>query len=230
MTTAQIREVAPGWVVFRDGCPAGETPEQVAARVDRVIVRSRAVDGDVVLFAHGHVLRVLAARWIGLSALGGQHFVLRTGAVSVLGFYREIPAVRVLECGSPQLAADIAVAPQPACIVAEASGRPLSSEEGQRQFVVELSTRAVAILPLARFRPAPTGTAEGFRIIRPADCSSAPSRSTKLAGESTCLSRAASALLHDDAPARASRFLLVGAASRGDRREAGLRELVTEVI
>jgi broad specificity phosphatase PhoE len=95
LTTTQIRAVAPGWVVFRDGCPAGETPEQVAARVDRVIVRSRAIDGDVVLFAHGHVLRVLAARWIGLSAVGGQHFMLRTGAVSVLGFYREIPAVRV---------------------------------------------------------------------------------------------------------------------------------------
>jgi broad specificity phosphatase PhoE len=95
LTTTQIREVAPGWLIFRDGCPAGETPEQVAARVDRVIARSRAIDGDVVLFAHGHVLRVLAARWIGLSALGGQHFMLRTGAVSVLGFYREIPAVRV---------------------------------------------------------------------------------------------------------------------------------------
>ena len=95
VTTTQIREVAPGWVLFRDGCPAGETPEQVAARVDRVIVRSRAIDGDVVLFAHGHVLRVLAARWIGLSALGGQHFMLRTGTVSVLGFYREIPAIRV---------------------------------------------------------------------------------------------------------------------------------------
>jgi broad specificity phosphatase PhoE len=95
LTTKQIREAAPGWVVFRDGCPAGEAPEQVAARVDRVIVRTRAIDGDTVLFAHGHVLRVLAARWIGLTALGGQHFMLRTGAVSVLGFYREIPAIRV---------------------------------------------------------------------------------------------------------------------------------------
>ena len=91
LTTKQIREAAPGWVVFRDGCPAGEAP----ARVDRVIVRTRAIDGDTVLFAHGHVLRVLAARWIGLTALGGQHFMLRTGAVSVLGFYREIPAIRV---------------------------------------------------------------------------------------------------------------------------------------
>jgi len=95
LTPKQIHEVAPGWLIFRDGCPAGEAPEQVAARVDRVIARSRATDGDVVIFAHGHVLRVLAARWIGLPALGGQYFVLRTGAVSVLGFYREIPALRV---------------------------------------------------------------------------------------------------------------------------------------
>ena len=64
-----------------------------------MIARSRAIDGDVVLFAHGHVLRVLAARWIGLTALGGQHFLLRTGAVSVLGFYGEIPGVRVWNAG-----------------------------------------------------------------------------------------------------------------------------------
>jgi len=95
LTSEQIHEVAPGWLIFRDGCPAGETPDQVAARVDRVIARSRAIDGDVVLFAHGHVLRVLAARWIELTALGGQHFVLRTDTVSVLGFYRDIPALRV---------------------------------------------------------------------------------------------------------------------------------------
>ena len=68
LTPKQIREMAPGWLIFRDGCPGGETPEQVGARVDRVIARSRAVDGDVALFAHGHVLRVLVARWIGLPA------------------------------------------------------------------------------------------------------------------------------------------------------------------
>ena len=87
--------MAPGWLIFRDGCPGGEAPEQVGARVDRVIARSRAVDGDIALFAHGHVLRVFAARWIGLPPSGGQHFLLNTGTLCVLGYYREIPAVRI---------------------------------------------------------------------------------------------------------------------------------------
>jgi hypothetical protein len=59
LTPEQIHEQAPGWLIFRDGCPGGETPEQVGARADRVIARANAVDGDVALFAHGHVLRVL---------------------------------------------------------------------------------------------------------------------------------------------------------------------------
>jgi broad specificity phosphatase PhoE len=95
LTPNQIHELAPDWLIFRDGCPGGEAPEQVGARVDRVIARSRAVDGDIALFAHGHVLRVLAARWIGLPADGGQHFLLNTGTLCVLGYYREIPAVRI---------------------------------------------------------------------------------------------------------------------------------------
>jgi broad specificity phosphatase PhoE len=95
LTPKQIRKGAPDWMIFRDGCPGGEAPEQVGARVDRVIARSRAVDGDIALFAHGHVLRVLAARWIGLPASGGQHFLLNTGTLCVLGCYREIPAVRI---------------------------------------------------------------------------------------------------------------------------------------
>jgi probable phosphoglycerate mutase len=82
-------------MIFRDGCPGGESPEQVGARVDRVIARSREVDRDSALFAHGHVLRVLAARWIGLAACGGQHFMLNTGTVCVLSYYRGIPAMRV---------------------------------------------------------------------------------------------------------------------------------------
>jgi broad specificity phosphatase PhoE len=60
-----------------------------------VIARSRAVDGDVALFAHGHVLRVLAARWIGLPPGGGEHFLLETSTLSVLGYYRDVPAVRI---------------------------------------------------------------------------------------------------------------------------------------
>jgi broad specificity phosphatase PhoE len=95
MTPKQINEMADGWLIFRDGCPGGETPGQVGARVDRVIARARAVEGDVALFAHGHVLRVLAARWLGLPPGGGQHFLLNTGTLSVLGYYHDIPAVRV---------------------------------------------------------------------------------------------------------------------------------------
>ena len=95
LTPRQIHQTRPGWLVFRDGCPGGETPDQIGARVDRVIARARAADGDVALFAHGHVLRVLAARWIGLPAGGGQHFLLDTGTLCILGFYRDVPAVRV---------------------------------------------------------------------------------------------------------------------------------------
>jgi probable phosphoglycerate mutase len=95
VTAKQIHETTPGWLIFRDGCPGGETPEQVAARVDRVIARARAVDGDVALFAHGHVLRTLVARWIGLPTSCGQHFLLDTGTLCVLGYYRDVPAVRV---------------------------------------------------------------------------------------------------------------------------------------
>jgi broad specificity phosphatase PhoE len=95
LTPKQIHEKAPGWLIFRDGCPGGETPEQVGARADRVIAHVRAVEGNVALFAHGHVLRVFAARWIGLPAGAGEHFMLDTGTLSVLGYYREIPAVSV---------------------------------------------------------------------------------------------------------------------------------------
>jgi broad specificity phosphatase PhoE len=95
LTPQQVDEVAPGWLIFRDGCPGGEVPEQVGARMDRVIARLRAASGDTALFAHGHVLRVLVARWIGLHAGGGQHFLLDTGTLCVLGYYRDIPAVRI---------------------------------------------------------------------------------------------------------------------------------------
>ena len=95
LTPKQIHETSPGWLIFRDGCPGGETPEQVSARVDRVIARARAVAGDVALFAHGHVLRVLVARWNGLAAGTAKHFLLDTGTLCVLGYYRDIPAVKV---------------------------------------------------------------------------------------------------------------------------------------
>ena len=95
ITTAKIQETRPGWLIFRDGCPGGESPEQVAARADRVIARARAAYGDVALFAHGHVLRVLGARWIGLAASAGQHLLLDTGTLCVLGDYRGVPALKV---------------------------------------------------------------------------------------------------------------------------------------
>jgi probable phosphoglycerate mutase len=95
LTTSEIHETAPGWQVFRDGCPGGEAPEQVAARADRVIARSRALGGNVALFAHGHLLRVLAARWIGLPPLAGQHLLLDTGTLCILGDYRGVPALEI---------------------------------------------------------------------------------------------------------------------------------------
>ena len=95
LTPEQIHQKAPHWLIFRDGCPGGEMPEQVGARVDRLIARVRIVEGNVALFAHGHVLRVLVARWIGLPPGAGQHFLLDTGTLGVLSHYYEIPAVRV---------------------------------------------------------------------------------------------------------------------------------------
>jgi broad specificity phosphatase PhoE len=94
-TPEEIHKIKPGWLIFRDGCPSGETPAQVGTRVDRVIARTRAVGCDILLFAHGHVLRVLAARWIGLPAGGGQHFLLDTGTLCALSYYGDVPAVRI---------------------------------------------------------------------------------------------------------------------------------------
>lgn len=95
VTSAQIQKSVPGWLIYRDGCPGGEAPEQVAARADRVIARARAIGADVALFAHRHVLCVLAARWLGLSAGAGQHFVLDTATMSTLGYYHDVPAVKI---------------------------------------------------------------------------------------------------------------------------------------
>jgi probable phosphoglycerate mutase len=94
LTPKQIHTQAPGWMIFSDGCPGGESPEQVGARVDRVIVRVRAVEGHVALFAHGHIFRVFAARWLGFPATAGCHFLLDTATLSILSYYRNIPAVK----------------------------------------------------------------------------------------------------------------------------------------
>lgn len=88
-TTGQIRERRPAWSLFDDDAPEGETAAQVGARPDRVLEEVRAVDGDAALFAHGHALRVLAARWLGLPPRDGRLFALSTSSVSVLGHERE---------------------------------------------------------------------------------------------------------------------------------------------
>jgi probable phosphoglycerate mutase len=94
LTTPQIRETNPGWSLWRDGCPGGEQPEQVGARADEVIARLLSAEGDTLAFAHGHILRVLSARWIELPPAGGARFALGAGAICVLGFERETQVVR----------------------------------------------------------------------------------------------------------------------------------------
>jgi probable phosphoglycerate mutase len=94
LTPKQVHLTAPGWLLFRDGCPGGERPEEVGARADRVIARLRATERNVALFAHGHIFRVFVARWIGLPAAAGAHFLLDTATMSVLSYYRGIPAVK----------------------------------------------------------------------------------------------------------------------------------------
>ena len=95
LTSAQIRESEPGWTIWTDTCPRGETLGEVAARADRVIERVRAVgSGDVALFAHGHVLRILAARWCDLDATEGRRFSLDPATWSVLGWEHDDPTVR----------------------------------------------------------------------------------------------------------------------------------------
>ena len=95
LKTDQIRLTSPGWSVFRDGCPGGESPEQVGARADRVITKVRAAAGNVALFGHGHFTRVLAARWINLSANYGENFLLDTATLNILSYYRESPAFQI---------------------------------------------------------------------------------------------------------------------------------------
>ena len=87
--TAEIREDYPGWSIWTGPWPEGETVEQVGARADRVLARIRAADGDVLVFSHGHFLRVLAARWLGLPPASGALFALSTATVSILGWDRE---------------------------------------------------------------------------------------------------------------------------------------------
>lgn len=93
-TTPEIRADRPAWSLWRDGCPGGEDAAAVAARADRVIDRVRSASGDVLAFAHGHLLRVLTARWLGLPGADGALFALETGSLSLLGWEREQAVVR----------------------------------------------------------------------------------------------------------------------------------------
>jgi broad specificity phosphatase PhoE len=95
--SAEILAERPDWQLFRDGCPGGESPSDVAARADRVVARLRATDGNVLLFSSGHFLRVLAVRWLGLAPVGGQYFMLSTASLSALSYEHGVsdPAVRL---------------------------------------------------------------------------------------------------------------------------------------
>ena len=93
LTFEQIRENSPGWMIFTHGCPGGESPEQVAARADRLIGRLRGMDGRIALFAHGHLLRVFTARWLKLPAAAGSNFLLDTSTIGILGEYRGAPTL-----------------------------------------------------------------------------------------------------------------------------------------
>jgi probable phosphoglycerate mutase len=98
--TVDIRKERPGWTLWDDSAPNGETADEVGARVDRVIERIRAADGDAIVFAHGHLLRVLTARWLGLDPRMGRLLWLTTGTLCVLGYEREIAVLKLWNDGA----------------------------------------------------------------------------------------------------------------------------------
>jgi probable phosphoglycerate mutase len=95
--SVEIHAERPGWNLFRDGCPGGETPQQVGARADRVLQKIRSLPGDILLFSSGHFLRVLAARWLGLEPAAGRLFLLSTASLSALSYEHNLsePAIRL---------------------------------------------------------------------------------------------------------------------------------------
>jgi broad specificity phosphatase PhoE len=97
LRTAEIQAERPGWQVFRDGCPGGESPSDIAARADRVVARVRAAGGDVLVFSSAHFLRMFAARWLGLPPTAGALLILGTASLSVLGYDhdRTEPVIRL---------------------------------------------------------------------------------------------------------------------------------------
>ncbi|HEY1796322.1 MAG TPA: histidine phosphatase family protein [Stellaceae bacterium] len=95
--TPEILRTRPGWQLFRDGCPGGESPAEAGTRADRVITRLRAAAGDAIVFSSGHFSRVLAARWLGLAPGAGTYFILGTASLSLLGYEHDLtePAIRL---------------------------------------------------------------------------------------------------------------------------------------
>jgi probable phosphoglycerate mutase len=96
LRTKEIRERHPGWDLWANGCPGGETPAGVGQRADQMMVRLRDLTGNVALFSHGHFGRVLAARWIGLPVAQGQHFAIAPASIGILGFETDPPNRRVI--------------------------------------------------------------------------------------------------------------------------------------
>ncbi|SHE21976.1 histidine phosphatase family protein [methanotrophic endosymbiont of Bathymodiolus puteoserpentis (Logatchev)] len=93
LTTAQIQKEVPGWNLFEQGCPEGDSPEEVCIRVDRIIKKVQAIDGDVAVFSHGHLSRVFATRWLNRPIEESGMFVLDTATLNVLGAYHNTPAI-----------------------------------------------------------------------------------------------------------------------------------------
>jgi probable phosphoglycerate mutase len=94
--SAEIKQTRPGWNIFADGCPGGESPADIAARADRLIASLAGLQGNVALFSHGHFSCVFATRWIGLPVIEGQHLSLSTASMSIVGFAPSHPDMRVI--------------------------------------------------------------------------------------------------------------------------------------
>lgn len=94
ITTAEIHETRPDWVLWRDGCPGGESPAEVGARADAFLAAVEGESGDVAVFGHGHMLRVICARWLGLEPADGARFALNTATLSVLGWEHDWHVIR----------------------------------------------------------------------------------------------------------------------------------------
>jgi broad specificity phosphatase PhoE len=97
-TSREISEKAPGWVLFNDGCPGGETSDQVLTVRRRIIAKARGAQGNVALFSHEHLRRVLAARWLGFPSRSGRHFRPDTGTLNTLSYYHGIPVIKRWNC------------------------------------------------------------------------------------------------------------------------------------